>query len=140
MEQILNNGLILPQSGYEITSKEEMSYEDGGFYFDAVTCSKLGQTFSLCVFFCSYTLFDKIKSMGIKKIASYVKGIYGAICSRFSGHAAFLGPIVCGIVTLALVAISAYAISFISNVLTAQTLGTGVEMSWGFLHFKANYK
>ena len=31
------------------------------------------------------------------------------------------------------------AISFISNVLTAQTLGTGVEMSRGFLHFKANY-
>ena len=29
MEKVLNNGLILPQSGYEITSKEEMSYEDG---------------------------------------------------------------------------------------------------------------
>ena len=29
MEQILKNELILPKSGYEITSKEEMSYEDG---------------------------------------------------------------------------------------------------------------
>ena len=35
MEKILNNGLILPQSGYEITSKEEMSYEEGGWVAEA---------------------------------------------------------------------------------------------------------
>lgn len=42
MEQILNNGLILPQSGYEITSKEEMSYEDGGNLNLYISCTAGG--------------------------------------------------------------------------------------------------
>ena len=57
MEKVLNNGLILPQSGYEITSKEEMSYEDG----------KGNCRFSICI------TYDFIKST-ISKLGGSILG------------------------------------------------------------------
>ena len=97
MEKIFNNGLILPQSGHEITSKEEMSYDDGAAY---VT----NDFWSFSIHFSNY------EAETFKKVANgwlIVEGIVGsAIVGYFGGVKA--GLIVSGLYALCSAAFSHY--------------------------------
>ena len=118
MEQILNNGLILPRSGYEITSKEEMSYEN----------SEGNCRFSICI------TYDFIKSTIVNLGGSIFGtligfGIKTAVIAIITAKAAEVGTKV-GALTGLLGAAIGGAVGAIAGALISWGISSIIDACW----------